>query len=156
MGKNKVFMSVGLLLAILAVGWFAMPRGEKKAEETKIITNEADSSLALPVDPDSDVKEMVVEGMGEAREILVKGDEFKFFPANISVTKGESIHLIFENVGTTSHDFQIEGLGISTAIIPSGETDTVDFVVNKSGTYSFYCGVGNHRALGMEGELKAE
>jgi len=138
-------------LAVVVVGAVFMTTNNNKNKNSKDTT----SSLKVPVDIESDVEEMVVEEVGEAREILVKGNEFKFSPASISVEKGENIRLVFENIGTSSHNFKIEGLGISTATIPGGETDTVNFVAEESGTYNFYCGVGNHRALGMEGELVA-
>lgn len=91
---------------------------------------------------------------GEIREIVVEGNEFSFTPESITLNKGESVRLTFKNTGKLPHNFTIDELGISSKTVsPDGE-DTIDFTVDKSGTFTFYCSVGNHRAQGMEGKLE--
>ena len=52
------------------------------------------------------------------------------------------------------HDFVIDELNVKTPIVQTGETAVVEFVVpNTPGTFNYYCGVANHRQLGMEGTL---
>jgi len=89
----------------------------------------------------------------EAKEILVEGDEYKFTPASISVTKGESVAIVFKNVGTVRHNFMIKELNVASKLIGPGETDRVEFMASSSGTFSFYCSVPGHKESGMEGEL---
>ena len=92
----------------------------------------------------------------EARKIVVEGDEFKFTPTSITVKKGEKIMLTFKNVGKFPHNLKVDELGISTKTINGGEEDSIEFVSEKTGTFSMYCGVGNHRQQGMEGEVVVE
>lgn len=92
----------------------------------------------------------------KVREISVAGSEFSFSPSKITLTKGERIRITFKNIGNSSHNLVVENLGVATKTIPGGATDSVEFVADKSGSFTFYCAVGNHRQLGMEGKLEVE
>lgn len=62
------------------------------------------------------------------------------------------------------HDWRIDEfgagtdrlLGINTAILQAGQQETVQFVADKTGTFEYYCSVGNHRQMGMRGNLIVE
>ena len=62
------------------------------------------------------------------------------------------------NDGQTVHNLEVEGNGVEEELEPdlqpgdSGEL-TVDLA---SGTFEWYCPVGNHADMGMEGELTVE
>ena len=87
------------------------------------------------------------------RQVIVEGKEFSFSPSSLYVSKGERIRLTFKNVGNSLHDFVIDELGVSTKKISAGESTTIDFVADKEGIFKFYCSIGNHRSLGMEGQI---
>jgi len=91
---------------------------------------------------------------GEVKEFTIEGSEFKYTPASITVSKGDSVKIIFKNVGTAGHNFVIGDLGVSTRVISAGSTETVEFTADKSGTFAFYCSVPGHRSAGMEGQVK--
>jgi nitrite reductase (NO-forming) len=40
--------------------------------------------------------------------------------------------------------------------VNGGETTSVEFVADKTGTFEYYCSVGAHRAMGMTGSLVVE
>ncbi len=88
--------------------------------------------------------------------LTVDGAEYSFSPSTLSVNKGDTVKVVFNNVGTMPHDFIIDEFDVATKTIAPGEQDTVEFTANQSGTFSYYCSVGNHRALGMEGTLTVE
>lgn len=88
------------------------------------------------------------------KAVVVEGTEFEFNPSSISVTKGEKVRITFKNVGSSVHDFYIEELGIKTNLLNPGESQTVEFIADKTGTFTFYCTVPGHKELGMEGEIK--
>jgi len=90
-----------------------------------------------------------------AREITVSGSEFKFSPSTIEVKKGEKIKLIFKNEGGIIHNLNIDELGVATKTTAGGGTDTVEFTADKTGTFTYYCNIGSHRASGMEGHMVA-
>lgn len=94
------------------------------------------------------------EGATASREIAVSGSEFKFSPASISLTRGETVKITFKNTGTLPHNLTISELGVSTKTIGGREEDSVTVTADKTGNYTFYCSVGTHRAQGMEGKVE--
>lgn len=93
---------------------------------------------------------------GEVKEFSVEGSEFKFSPATISVKKGDRVRVTFKNAGTVIHNFNIAELGVASKTISPGGSDVLEFTADKSGTFAFYCAIGNHRANGMEGSIAIE
>lgn len=95
------------------------------------------------------------ENTGNVDNITVKGQNFSFTPNEIHVKKGDTVKITFENVGGF-HNWVIDEFNAKTKTIPSGQTDTVQFVADKAGTFEYYCSVGNHRQMGMKGNLIVE
>lgn len=91
----------------------------------------------------------------ELKEFAVTGQDFSFAPNRITVKKGENVKITFKNTGGF-HDLVIDELGIQTDRINDGGEDSVEFIANKTGSFAYYCSVGNHRSLGMEGMLIVE
>lgn len=87
------------------------------------------------------------------REIMVSGDEYNFLPASLDIKQGETVKLTFKNVGKLPHNLVITELGVTSKTIAAGKEDSVTFTADKSGTFTTFCSVGNHRQLGMEGTL---
>ncbi|HLE49018.1 MAG TPA: cupredoxin domain-containing protein [Patescibacteria group bacterium] len=87
------------------------------------------------------------------KEIVVKGSNFKFDPKTFEVKAGEKIKLVFKNSGGI-HDLTFDDLAIATKQISTDQESVVEFTAPaKAGEYTFYCSVGNHRAMGMEGVM---
>ena len=83
---------------------------------------------------------------------------FEFFVdgeknADIVVNVGDVVMIEFTSVGGMPHDFVIDELGVATAILQPGESEIVEFIVDRAGTFEYYCSVGQHRANGMKGNL---
>lgn len=89
----------------------------------------------------------------KVKEITVVGDEYSFLPAKISVKAGERVKINFENKGELPHNMTIDELGFATNTISSGKITSAEFTANKSGTFTMYCSIGDHRSLGMVGEV---
>lgn len=89
-------------------------------------------------------------------EITVTGNEYSYNPASITVKRGERIKLTFINAGTIVHNLVIDELNVKTKMIEPGKSNTIEFTVEGNSTLVFYCSIGNHKALGMKGELKIE
>lgn len=92
----------------------------------------------------------------ETQEVQVNATEFKLDPAKITVKAGEQAKLTLTNTGKTSHNWVVEGTSIKTKLLSAGESETIDFTIDKPGEYPFYCSVPGHRAQGMEGTLIVE
>ncbi len=99
--------------------------------------------------------EDVEETVNEVTIFDMHGSNYKFNPMEIRVKKGETVRINFVNDEGT-HNFIVDGLNLRTQTISSGNVDTVTFVPDKAGEFEFYCGVGNHRELGMKGTLIVE
>lgn len=52
-----------------------------------------------------------------------------------------------------SHTLVIDEFDLKLGPVASGQVENETFAFDRAGTYKFYCDVGNHRALGMEGTL---
>ncbi|HEY4482716.1 MAG TPA: cupredoxin domain-containing protein [Candidatus Paceibacterota bacterium] len=86
------------------------------------------------------------------KEFTVTGSNFAFSPSTITVNKGDTVKIIFNNDDGT-HDWKVDKLGVATKKLGTGESETVEFVADKAGTFEYYCSVGQHRAMGMKGTL---
>lgn len=90
-----------------------------------------------------------------AKEFTISGSNYSFSPAEMKVKKGDTVRITFKNSGGF-HDLKIDEFNIATAQLQSGEEQIVQFVADKTGTFEYYCSVGQHRAMGMKGNLIVE
>ncbi len=83
----------------------------------------------------------------------MKSGNFFFEPSSMRVNAGDTVNIFFsENAGT--HDFTIDEIGFSQKVVDGG---SMTFTAPSTpGSYAYYCSIGSHRALGMEGVLIVE
>ena len=136
--NRNLLIGLGLFLAVIVVGFFLV---KKPAVPQK--TQEASPAATS-------------ENSSPAAEITVTGTEYSFNPASIIVKKGEKVKLTFVNAGSTIHSLVIDGLDVKTKMISPGKSETIEFVAESDSNLTFYCGVANHREMGMEGEIIIE
>ena len=142
--NSKILIAVVVAIFLLVGGYFVLSNMRGATAPTLEVSQPTTEPM-----PETTTSGKTVE----TKEILVEGDEYKFTPASISVTKGESVAIVFKNVGTVRHNFMIKELNVASKLIGPGETDRVEFMASSSGTFSFYCSVPGHKESGMEGEL---
>lgn len=92
---------------------------------------------------------------GETKTFAVKGSNFAFDVKEIKVKKGDTVAIEFENV-EGFHDWVIDDFVARTKQLQAGEKETIQFVADKTGTFEYYCSVGQHRKFGMVGKLIVE
>lgn len=85
----------------------------------------------------------------------VSGGSFFFTPNTMKVKKGDTVKIVFTNAGGM-HNLILDAFGVATRTLSTGETQTVEFTADKSGSFEYYCGVGSHRAMGQKGTLTVE
>ena len=103
--------------------------------------------------------------------LAVRASEWEFEPRAIALQRGEEVRIVLENGGDILHNLKIEGELTADVIesrssggpsaqegelfvwAGSGDEGTLIFVPKSAGTYTFYCTIDRHRALGMEGTL---
>lgn len=89
------------------------------------------------------------------KTISIETKNYSFTPNEIRVKKGMTIIIQLQNK-EGMHDFVLDEFTAKTKQIKTGEEDVVAFVVDKTGTFEYYCSVGNHREIGMKGSLIVE
>lgn len=146
-----------IALLVLGGGWLvvsgrnaATPTDTSITAPTSVMDDELDDMDE--VDDSEDVDDEDEEGQ---ITVEVEGGMFYFKPNEIRVTQGEPVKIVLKSV-EGMHNFVVDELNVSTEQIQANNTTEVTFTPEKSGTFEFYCGVGNHRAMGMTGKLIVE
>lgn len=86
----------------------------------------------------------------------VRSSNFAFDVTEIRVDQGDTVQINLTNDGGT-HDWVVDEFNAFTKVLNlSGEVDTIQFVADQKGTFEYYCSIGNHRALGMVGNVIVE
>lgn len=150
-----IIVGVIVLIIILAVVGYGLTRNGTKssqtpttpdAQPTKVVTQE---KLSPSVSPSGAMK---VEAV---KTFEVDGSNFKFSPNVLSVKEGDTVKITFKNT-QGFHSFVLDEFKAKSKTIPADQTDELTFVASKKGIFEFYCGVGNHRAMGMVGKLTVQ
>lgn len=96
-------------------------------------------------------------GLGVQPVTVVARDTMRFEPASITVVAGQPVQLTLRNEGRMDHDFTLsEGLPRRFRIkADGGEDANGTFTIDRPGTYTFVCSVGDHAAAGMKGTITA-
>lgn len=89
---------------------------------------------------------------GTVKEITVTNSGMTFTQKTLSVKKGDRVKITFKNTGGT-HDLRIDGYNVGTDVIQANQEDSFEFTADKTGSFEYFCSVGNHRAQGMKGTL---
>ena len=168
--SGKSAARVGVIVAVIVlVGIFiyfqnqkttptASPEsGASVAGESTESDESMPSSMEETANKEESMKDeaMAGEGMGNVKEITVYGSSFKFEPSEIKVKKGDTVKVTFINSGGF-HDWVLDEFNVRTKQISSGAQETVEFVADKTGSFEYYCSVGQHRQMGMKGTLVVE
>jgi len=78
----------------------------------------------------------------EGKEDAVLVEMHRWSPNTIVVNKGDTVVLKVTNPRGNYHSFSIPEFGVSTSMLdPRGGTETVEFVADKAGTFTFSCEV---------------
>ena len=90
-----------------------------------------------------------------SNSVKLSETEFKITPADVPVDKAGKVTFEVANDGKFDHSLEVEGPSgeVETDTIPPGQSATLEVDLGKAGTYEMYCPIGNHRDMGMEGEI---
>lgn len=147
-----------LLIVVIAVVVIALLFGGYKAMTGN--KNVSEVSNTMPAQDATTTPETKVETTEDATETSVKsftiaGSNFIFAPNVMKVKKGDTVKITFNSTGGM-HNLVIDEYDVATKVIGSGKSEELTFVADKAGTFEFYCSIGNHRAMGMTGQLVVE
>jgi plastocyanin len=144
--QNNLLIMVLGVGCVIAVALLIFGQSIKKTTDEKVAKQQEEQTITYN-------KEEFVEPV--AQMIEVEGGGFYFKPNELRVKKGKTVRLTFKNADGF-HDFVIDELNVRTKQINGGENDIVEFTPDKAGTFKFYCSVGKHRQMGMEGTIIVE
>ncbi len=94
-----------------------------------------------------------VDATGDSgvKEIEITNRGLVFSVSEMRVNVGDTVRVTFTN-GGGRHDWVLDEFdGAQTDVIRAGQSQTVEFVADKAGTFEFYCSVPGHRQAGMYG-----
>lgn len=115
-------------------------------------TNDTNTDVGATVDLGLDV------GLGVEQDVVdvtVVGANMAFDVKEIQIKKGDKVRVTFKNEeGVNS--WKLEGYNVGTKELNEGKSEIVEFTADKTGTFEYYCGVGEHREMGMVGKLIVE
>lgn len=139
--NNKVLIAIVVIIILLGLGYFLSQSGNRQVTQPAPVNSpEQATSPAAPA----------------VKTFDVTGTPFKFEPNEIKVKKGDTVRINFKNMEGTLHDLTIADLNVKTKQIPAGQTDSVEFVADKAGTFDMICSVPTHADKGMVGKFIVE
>jgi len=104
------------------------------------------SAVASDTQPDADSVQHI---------FTLDSFNYGYSEEELRVKKGDTVTIILTNSGGF-HDWVVDEFAAATEKISTGDTTTVTFVADETGTFEYYCSVGNHRQQGMVGNLIVE
>lgn len=157
-GKKSLAPAIlGIAVLLAVVGYILAKQGSKdEAELTPTPTaSEEPSASPAPSGSPTAAPEASLPAQTSVKTFTVTGTTFSFSPAQIKVKKGDIVKIIFVNQNGF-HDWSIDEFNAKTSQIAAGQSATIQFTADKTGTFEYYCSVGDHRARGMKGSLVVE
>lgn len=155
------------LVAIIGFGaWFTLNKRPAEtapamnvttaASTRPVATDATDTTRAEEVPPtDTSAAGGTMLADSEVTKVELEAGSFYYAPDTIRVKKGETVRIVMTSKDMM-HDFNIDELDVKLPITKSGETNTIDFKATKTGTFEYYCSVGQHRVNGQVGKLIVE
>jgi nitrosocyanin len=151
--NKQVVVVGGIILAVV----FAVVVMMKGISTTPSVTPKVQIQVASPQAAGKTVEETDQAKMaqGVVKNVSIEASNFKFSLPSITVKKGETVKITFTNK-EGMHNFMLDEFNVKSKTIQAGQSDTVQFVADKSGSFEYYCSISNHRAMGMKGTLVVE
>lgn len=106
---------------------------------------------------------------GPVETVDLTANNLAFGSKEITVEKGKTYKLVFNNSDNVEHDFAIDKIPVKIEMeghegghskkadlhvhSDVGKTESVQFTPKEAGIYNFYCTIAGHKEAGMVGEL---
>lgn len=156
--------TIAILVIVVVAAVFMMTRNNKAPEVTASPMVSPTATVVPSVSPASSVSPTATSGTTsspkptatpQVKVFNILGSNFQFSTTEIKVKKGDRVRINFD-VSAGFHDWVVDEFNARTKQLSGGESDSIEFVANKTGTFEFYCSVGSHRQMGMKGNLIVE
>lgn len=153
--NNNTIVGIIVALVVIIGGYYIINNNKKTTDMTAVESMTPTPSVsteATSTEPVATSTPGATVGTGKVVSFDVMANNFNFTPSTMTVNKGDTVKITVHNNGGT-HDLKIDEFKASTKLLQTGQTETIQFVADKTGTFEYYCSVGNHRAMGMKGTL---
>ena|SRR3989338_627527 len=162
-GSARVVSVLVVLVVVAVAGYFLMNRGSNDGTVNPLPSESVSPSQLVSVTPTSSPSSTAASNvspsptpktttLAQVKTFTVTGTSFAFSMKEIKANNGDTVKIVFNNA-EGMHDWVIDEFNAKTVRIQAGQSATVTFVADKTGTFEYYCSVGNHRAQGMKGSL---
>lgn len=162
---NKYVIGLGGMLSVLLIAGAGCAPQKPEATEAPEANEEAVETTMPAAEntvtlPEVEVKAepitvQVVPVSADSVTFAVNGVNFAFDVKEIKVKKGQTVTINFKS-DMGFHDLVIDELNVRTPQLKAPGTASVTFTPDKTGTFEYYCSVGQHRVNGMVGKLIVE
>jgi uncharacterized cupredoxin-like copper-binding protein len=98
------------------------------------------------------------QGGAGGSSVDVSETDFKLNPSDPKVKAGQ-VTFNVSNDGQTVHSLEVEGPNGDEELpsdLSPGQSGVLGVDLSKPGKYEFYCPIGNHKQLGMKGEITVQ
>ena len=163
--KNAALMVLAVVVIVGGVIGFAL-LNDKDNEQVDTSTEQTTDS-ELPVNNSSGAAGTALSGSPEAenndtdfsngeqdQNVFIEASNYEFSITEITANRGDTVTV--EMTSTEGmHDFVIDEFDVQSEVVNSGGSTLVTFTIpeDASGSFEYYCSIGNHRDLGMVGTL---
>lgn len=162
-GNNMMpVMIVGALIVLAVLGYGAYRIKRHFSHRSAQTSSQTEMTAASPTDNSASSSATPADGSSsdtpttnDERVITMDAGSFYYKPNVITAKLGEKLKVVITSKDMV-HNFNIDELNVHSPMIHSGETNSVEFVASKQGTFEFYCSVGQHRAHGQVGKITIE
>jgi plastocyanin len=154
---TKVLMVV-LVLAVLAGVFFLFRSQQNGSLSGTVVPTEVLVQESTPTSSPSvtgGVSPTESDEDSGTRTFTTSAENFSFSLKEMKAKQGDTVRVTLTST-EGMHDWKLDEFGVGTKVLAAGESETVEFVANKKGTFEYYCSVGAHRANGMVGKLIVE
>jgi nitrite reductase (NO-forming) len=117
--------------------------------------DDVDESISPPPPAATPPQGAASPSVPSVKSFVVEGNNFSFSVSEMRVRAGDTVRVTFKNVEGL-HDWRVDEFNAGTEVIPTDQEQTIEFIADKTGSFEYYCSVGNHRARGMIGTLIVE
>jgi plastocyanin len=148
---NKTLIMWIAVIVLVIAGIMLFKNSNNTPNESNL--NPGEQSAAPGVNTDvTPVATTTVNAPVTVKSFAVSGKPFSFTPSTLTVNKGDTVRITFTNE-QGAHDWVIDEFNAQTKVLQAGQSETIEFVADKSGSFEYYCSVGTHRQMGMKGTL---
>ena len=143
-----------ILLAVLGI---AVVGAVVYAMRPKTLNHEQEMTMPAPTSPSPQPEPAPspTPPAAQTKTFNITGKNFSFSVNEIRVKKGGKVKINFTSTDGL-HDWVVDEFAARTTRVNTGDSASVEFIADKTGTFEYYCSVSIHRQAGMKGKLIVE